>query len=295
MDTARKNARDNATPIAVDPTTRVIAVASGKGGVGKSSLTANLAAAIANEGFNVGVLDADIWGFSQPKMLGVNGRLGGKEGKITPHEKVVGKGKLKVVSMGFLVDDDQSALMWRGLILAKAVEQFLTDVAWGQLDYLFVDMPPGTGDIQMALARLVPQSEMLVVTTPARGAQEVAARVGDMAQRSFMPIIGIVENMSYFVSPDGEKHQIFGEGGGARLAKRLATQLIGQIPIEPEVTGANNDGVPIAVSENNEIYESDAAVALRELAHEIVTTICPPVELATCTAHMAELIAALDK
>jgi len=110
-----------------------------------------------------------------------------------------------------------------------------------------------------------------------------------------MPIIGIVENMSYFVSPDGEKHQIFGEGGGARLAKRLATQLIGQIPIEPEVTGANNDGVPIAVSENNEIYESDAAVALRELAHEIVTTICPPVELATCTAHMAELIAALDK
>ncbi|HMS25275.1 MAG TPA: P-loop NTPase [Acidimicrobiia bacterium] len=295
MDTARKNARDNATPIAVDPTTRVIAVASGKGGVGKSSLTANLAAAIANEGFSVGVLDADIWGFSQPTMLGVNGRLGGEDGKITPHEKNVGKGKLKVVSMGFLVDDDQSALMWRGLILAKAVEQFLTDVAWGDLDYLLVDMPPGTGDIQMALARLVPQSEMLVVTTPARGAQKVAARVGDMAQRSFMPIIGVVENMSYFSAPDGTQHAIFGEGGGARLAKRLATQLIGQIPIEPEITGANSEGIPIVISESKVVRDSPAAVALRELAHKIVTDICPPVELATCTAHMAELIANIDK
>lgn len=295
MDTARKNARDNATPIAVDPTTRVIAVASGKGGVGKSSLTANLAAAIANEGFSVGVLDADIWGFSQPTMLGVNGRLGGEDGKITPHEKNIGKGKLKVVSMGFLVDDDQSALMWRGLILAKAVEQFLTDVAWGDLDYLLVDMPPGTGDIQMALARLVPQSEMLVVTTPARGAQQVAARVGDMAQRSFMPIIGVVENMSYFSAPDGTQHAIFGEGGGARLAKRLATQLIGQIPIEPEITGANSEGIPIVISESKVVRDSPAAVALRELAHKIVTDICPPVELATCTAHMAELLANIDK
>lgn len=294
MDTARKNARENATPIAVEPTTRVIAIASGKGGVGKSSVTANIAAAIANEGFSVGVLDADIWGFSQPKMLGVSGRLAGEDGKITPHEKKIGNGTLKVVSMGFLVDDDQSALMWRGLILAKAVEQFLTDVAWGNLDYLLVDMPPGTGDIQMALARLVPQSEMLVVTTPSRGAQQVAARVGDMAQRSFMPIIGVVENMSYFVAPDGSKFEIFGEGGGARLAKRLATQLIAQIPIEPEVTGANNDGVPIAVSETEAIRDSAAAIAFRELAHKIVTDICPPVELATCTAHMAELIAQLD-
>lgn len=124
-----------------------------------------MAAAIANEGFSVGVLDADIWGFSQPTMLGIDGRLTGENQKIVPHEKVVGKGKLKVVSMGFLVDDNESALMWRGLILAKAVEQFLTDVQWGELDYLLVDMPPGTGDIQMALARLVPQSEMLVVTT----------------------------------------------------------------------------------------------------------------------------------
>ncbi|HQZ14523.1 MAG TPA: P-loop NTPase, partial [Acidimicrobiia bacterium] len=212
----------------------------------------------------------------------------------SPHEKRIGKGTLKATSMGFLVDDDQSALMWRGLILAKAVEQFLTDVDWGNIHYLFVDMPPGTGDIQMALARLVPQSEMLVVTTPARGAQEVAARVGDMAQRSFMPIIGVVENMSWFVAPDNSQHEIFGEGGGARLAKRLATQLIGQIPIEPAITGANNDGTPIAVSEDETIKNSAAAVALRELAHNLVTEICPPVELATCTAHMADLIAQLD-
>ncbi len=295
MDTARKNARNNAVDIAVDPTTRVIAVASGKGGVGKSSLTANLAAAIANEGFSVGVLDADIWGFSQPTMLGVDGRLSGENGKITPHEKIIGKGKLKVISMGFLVEDDQSALMWRGLILAKAVEQFLTDVAWGHLDYLFIDMPPGTGDIQMAIARLVPQSEMLVVTTPARGAQQVAARVGDMAQRSFMPIIGVVENMSYFAAPDGSKHNVFGEGGGSRLAKRLATQLIGCIPLEPEVTDANNNGVPIVISENDTIRNSAAAIALRDVAQKIVTDICPPIELATCTAHMAELIAQLDQ
>lgn len=295
MDTARKNARDNAVPIAVSGQTRVLAVASGKGGVGKSSITANLAAAIANEGFSVGVLDADIWGFSQPTMLGIDGRLTGENQKIVPHEKVVGKGKLKVVSMGFLVDDNESALMWRGLILAKAVEQFLTDVQWGELDYLLVDMPPGTGDIQMALARLVPQSEMLVVTTPSRGAQQVAARVGDMAQRSFMPIVGVVENMSAFVSPDGSSHAIFGEGGGARLAKRLATQLIGQIPIEPSVTEANSGGVPIVISDDENVRNSPAAVALRELAHDITAKICPPIEIASCTAHMDELIALTKK
>jgi ATP-binding protein involved in chromosome partitioning len=291
MDTARKNARENAVPIAVSGQTRVIAIASGKGGVGKSSLTANLAAAIANEGFKVGVLDADIWGFSQPSMLGVNGRLEGKDGKIVPHEKTVGKGILKIVSMGFLVEDDQSALMWRGLILAKAVEQFLTDVDWGELDYLLVDMPPGTGDIQMALARLVPQSEMLVVTTPARGAGQVAARVGDMAQRSYMPIIGVVENMSYFVDSSGTKNSLFGEGGGQRLAKRLATQLLAQIPIEPQVTSTNSEGEPLVVNEKTK--DSAAAIALKDLAHKITTEVCPPVVIASCTAHMAELISKL--
>lgn len=288
MDTARKNARENAAPIAVDGATRVIAVASGKGGVGKSSLTANLASAIANQGFCVGVLDADIWGFSQPTMLGVDGRLEGKDGKISPREKKIGKGNLKVVSMGFLVDDNQSALMWRGLVLAKAVEQFLTDVNWGKLDYLFVDMPPGTGDIQMALARLVPQSEMLVVTTPARGAQQVAARIGDMAQRSFMPIIGVVENMSFYQDSLGVKHYIFGKGGGQRLAKHLATQLIAQIPIDESVTKANSEGIPIVIK-----GKSASAEAIRELADKIITQVCPPVQLTTCTVHSAVLLASI--
>lgn len=190
--------------------------------------------------------------------------------------------------MGFLIDDEQSALMWRGLILAKAVEQFLVDVNWGELDYLFIDMPPGTGDIQMAVSRLIPQSEMLVVTTPARGAQTVAARVGDMAQRSYMPIIGVVENMSAFVSPSGESFEVFGSGGGARLAKRLATNLLAQIPLEPEVTDANSNGVPIVISEGQR--HSPAAKALQELAKNIVNEICPPVELAGCTVQIEELI-----
>ncbi|MFN8015839.1 MAG: P-loop NTPase [Acidimicrobiia bacterium] len=294
MDTARKNARANAEPIAVDSSTRVIAVASGKGGVGKSSLAANIAASIAEMGYKVGVLDADIWGFSQPKMLGVQGRLVGENGKIKPHEKTIGKGIVKVVSMGFLVDDEQSALMWRGLILAKAVEQFLTDVNWGDLDYLFIDMPPGTGDIQMAIARLVPQSEMLVVTTPAKGAGEVAARIGDMAQRSFMPIIGVVENMSYFVAPDGSQHEIFGSGGGENLAKRLATNLLAKIPIEPSISYANNEGTPVSISPDLERKDSQASVAIRNLAKDLVENVCPPVQIATCTAHMAELIAQIE-
>ena len=286
MDSARKNARENAIETAVSSSTRVIAIASGKGGVGKSSITANLASAIADLGFKVGVLDADIWGFSQGTMLGVAGRLEGTAGKIDPHLKVIGKhgGELKIVSMGFLIDDEQSALMWRGLILAKAVEQFLVDVNWGELDYLFIDMPPGTGDIQMAVSRLIPQSEMLVVTTPARGAQTVAARVGDMAQRSYMPILGVVENMSYFVSPSGEKFEIFGNGGGSRLAKRLATTLLAQIPLEPGVTEANSAGVPIVISDIELENKSPAAIAMRDLAKNIVDNICPPIEMAGCTS-----------
>src|SRR4029079_148620 len=191
MQRARFNAREQAAPTEVPSTTRVLAVASGKGGVGKSSVTVNLAAALAARGLTVGVLDADIWGFSIPRMLGVQGRLAGAKpadvkGKIAPNEVPVGEGRLRIVSMGLLVDDEDTALMWRGLILAKALEQFLVDVSWGDLDYLLIDMPPGTGDIQMALARLLPQAEMLVVTTPAQGAQKVAARVADMARRSYL-------------------------------------------------------------------------------------------------------------
>ena len=179
MDRARRNARDTAAPTQVQAKTRVISIASGKGGVGKSSVTVNIATALASRGLIVGVLDADIWGFSVPRMLGVNSRLNARpalsaedRGKIIPEEQPQGSGLLKVVSTGLMVDTEETALMWRGLMLAKAVEQFLHDVDWGELDYLLIDMPPGTGDVQMALARLLPQAEMLVVTTPAVSAQK---------------------------------------------------------------------------------------------------------------------------
>jgi ATP-binding protein involved in chromosome partitioning len=274
----------------VPATTRVIAVGSGKGGVGKSSVSANLATALAMKGFTVGVLDADIWGFSIPRMLGTSNRLAGTKtadgkGKILPAEVPTGAGMLKIVSMGLLVDDEDAALMWRGLILAKALEQFLMDVRWGELDYLLIDMPPGTGDIQMALARLLPQAEMLVVTTPARGAQKVAARVADMARRSYMKVMGVVENMSEFVAPDGSRHAIFGEGGGRRLSKLTGAPLVGQIPIDAAVSEGGDHGRPVVV----DAPERPSAQELTAIADRIASELLPPVEMAGCTARMFEL------
>lgn len=295
MQRARKRAAEQAPPTQVPATTRVVAVGSGKGGVGKSSVTANLAAALAARGLTVGVLDADIWGFSIPRMLGVAGRLGGEKaaggrGMIVPHEVPLGAGRLRVVSMGLLVDDEDTALMWRGLILAKALEQFLTDVRWGDdLDYLLIDMPPGTGDIQMALARLLPQAEMLVVTTPAKGAQKVAARVADMARRSYLKVLGVVENMSEFVAPDGSRHAIFGRGGGERLAAMTGAPLVGRVPIEPAVTEGGDAGRPVVVERPG----SPAAVAFTAIAERIATELLPPVEMAGCTARMHDLVAKL--
>ena len=231
-------------------------MASGKGGVGKSSVTVNLAAALAARGHTVGVLDADIWGFSVPRMLGVNGRLGGSDGKIHPNEVEVPSvrpggppGTLKVVSMGFLVEDEGMALMWRGLVLAKAVEQFLTDVRWGDLDYLLVDMPPGTGDIQMALSRLLPRAELLVVTTPALAAQKVAVRVADMARRSYLKVAGVVENMSAFTCDHGESYPLFGSGGGQALADEVGAPLLAEIPLEPGVAAGGDTGSPLALAD----------------------------------------------
>ena len=291
MQRARLAAARSAPATEVPATTRVIAVGSGKGGVGKSSVTANLAAAIAARGLTVGVLDADIWGFSIPRMLGVQGRLAGEKtadgtGKIKPQEVRVGAGTLRVVSTGLLVDDEDTALMWRGLILAKALEQFLVDVKWGDLDYLLIDMPPGTGDIQMALARLLPQTEMLVVTTPAHGAQRIAARVADMARRSYLKVLGVVENMSAFVAPDGSSHAIFGTGGGERLAELTGAPLVGSIPIEPAVSAGGDEGTPVVLS----APDTSAAIALKEIAERIVTELLPPVEMAGCTARMLELV-----
>jgi ATP-binding protein involved in chromosome partitioning len=289
MQRARWNARERAEPTEVPSNTRVLAIASGKGGVGKSSVTVNLAAALAARGLTVGVLDADIWGFSVPRMLGVEGRLGGTQGKITPHTVEVGPGRLKVVSMGFLVDDEGTALMWRGLILTKALEQFLTDVRWGDMDYLLVDMPPGTGDIQMGLARLLPQAEMLVVTTPAVAAQKVAVRVADMARRSYMKVVGVVENMSELVLPDGSTVEVFGHGGGEALAQEIDAPLVARIPLEPSVSEGGDAGTPVALS----APDGPAGSAFRELADRVVTELLPPIEMSGCTARIFDLAGGL--
>jgi ATP-binding protein involved in chromosome partitioning len=298
MQRARLEAQQRAPDTQVRATTRVIAVASGKGGVGKSSVTVNLAAALAAPGRRVGILDADIWGFSIPRLLGLAGRLRAVErppaaasasttkGLIEPIAVTIGRGSVHVVSMGLLLDDEDTALMWRGLILAKALEQFLTDVAWGELDYLLIDMPPGTGDIQMALSRLLPQAELLVVTTPAKNAQKVAARVADMARRSYTKVLGIVENMSAFVAPDGERHELFGAGGGRRLAQLTGAPLVGQVPIEPQVGSAGDEGRPVVLA----APDSAAAVEFRRIADEIATTLLPPVEMAGCTARILDQV-----
>jgi ATP-binding protein involved in chromosome partitioning len=253
MSRARWNARENATDTAVPTGARILAIASGKGGVGKSSVTVNLAAALAAAGKTVGVLDADIWGFSIPRMLGMPDRLeaqkieGREKPMIMPNERRVGDGLLKVVSTGMLVEDEGTALMWRGLMLTKAVEQFLNDVQWGHLDYLVIDMPPGTGDVQMGLARMLPRTDLLIVTTPAVSAQKVAIRAADMARRSFLRVAGVIENMSSFECDHGESYALFGTGGGQALADEIGVELLGQVPIEPTVAAGGDTGQPVVL------------------------------------------------
>ncbi|MGZ4786486.1 MAG: P-loop NTPase, partial [Acidimicrobiales bacterium] len=292
MQRARWQAAQLAPPTEISATTRVIAIGSGKGGVGKSSITANLAAALAARGFTVGVLDADIWGFSIPRMLGVEGRLEGSktgEKKIVPNTKVVGAGRLEVVSMGLLVEDEESALMWRGLMLNRAVQHFLEDVAWGDLDYLLIDMPPGTGDVQMGLARMLPRAEMIIVTTPAVSAQKVAIRAANMARKSYLRIAGVIENMSSFQCDHGTEYALFGSGGGETLARDAGVPLLGQIPIEATVASGGDAGEPIALG------EGPAAEAFRAIAQVIVDEAVPPVAMAGCSARMLEAaVAALD-
>lgn len=291
MTKARWNARENATDTAVPTSARVLAIASGKGGVGKSSVTANLAVAIAAQGHVVGVLDADIWGFSIPRMLGMADRLearrinDGEKPKIIPHERAVGSGVLKVVSTGMLVEDESTALMWRGLMLTKAVEQFLNDVHWGDLDYLLIDMPPGTGDVQMGLARMLPRTDLIIVTTPAVSAQKVAIRAADMAQRSFLRIAGVIENMSHFTCEHDTTYPLFGEGGGATLAHEIGAELLGQIPIENAVAHGSDTGEPVALSGS-----SKAADAFRNIAGLIIASTVPVGEMAGCSARLLESV-----
>ena len=232
----------------------------------------------------MGVLDADIWGFSVPRMLGVDGRLEGETGskKIIPHERAIGDGLLKVISMGFLVDDESTSLNWRGLILNRAVRHFLEDVQWGEMDYLVIDMPPGTGDVQMGLAKMLPRADMIVVTTPAKTAQSVAVRVGNMARSYYLRIAGVVENMSAFVNEDGKRYELFGTGGGEELSAELGVPLLGSIPIDAEVAAGGDSGDPTVLG------TGPAAEALQEIVDRIVEEAIPPLEMAGCSARILE-------
>jgi len=292
MTRARWNAKENAPATQIPLNTRILAIASGKGGVGKSSVTVNLAAALANQGHTVGVLDADIWGFSVPRMLNMSDRLeaklvaGSDKPKMIPNQRVVGKGVLKVVSTGMLVEDESTALMWRGLMLTKAVEQFLKDVHWGDLDYLLIDMPPGTGDVQMGLARMLPRTDLIIVTTPAVSAQKVAIRAADMARRSFLRIAGVIENMSAFTCEHGTSYELFGQGGGQNLATEIGSELLGQIPIESAVAHGGDNGEPVAINGSG-----IAAEVFRDIAKKIISQTVPVAEMAGCSARLLESVA----
>jgi ATP-binding protein involved in chromosome partitioning len=286
MARARLMARDPAPDTDIPDTARVIAIASGKGGVGKSSVTVNLAVSLARRGLTVGVLDADIWGFSVPRLLGMQGEVEARDKKMVPLERRIGDGVLRVLSMGFLADED-SAIMWRGLILNRAVQQFLEDVHWGDLDYLLIDMPPGTGDIQMGLARMLPRTEVIVVTTPPVAAQKVAARTADMARKGYLRVAGVIENMSDFTCEHGTSYALFGSGGGARLAADVGVPLIGQIPLHPSVAAGGDAGSPVALEPGGPLVE-----AFDLIADAVITTIAPVVAMDGCSARMLDRVEA---
>jgi ATP-binding protein involved in chromosome partitioning len=286
MARARAAARDAAPATAVPARTRVLAVASGKGGVGKSSVTANLAVALAQRGLIVGVLDADIWGFSLPRLLGLGGDVEARAGKMVPIEHPVGTGLLRVLSMGFLADEDQ-AIMWRGLVLNRAVQQFLQDAHWGDLDYLLIDMPPGTGDIQMGLARLLPRTELLVVTTPPVAAQKVAARAVDMARKGYLRVAGVIENMSAFVCEHGTSYALFGSGGGERLAAEVGVPLVGSVPLDPAVASGGDVGRPVALEPGHPV-----GAVFAEMAERITGEVAPVVAMDGCSTRLLDHVEA---
>ena len=293
MARARWKASQDAPKTAVPPRARVLAVSSGKGGVGKSSISVNLAAGLAVRGYTVGVLDADIAGFSLPRMLGVDGPLeaqrdptDGARALIQPLVRRVGLGEFRVVSMGFLAGEDE-AIMWRGLMLNRAVQHFLEEVAWGDIDYLIVDMPPGTGDIQMGLARMLPSAEVLIVTTPAQAAQKVAARAAGMARKGYLRVIGVVENMSAFDCGHGERFELFGAGGGRRLADEVGAPLLATIPIEPAVSLGGDLGQPVVLDPTTPAGSAFVALV------DAVVQLAPAVEMTTCSARVLQALEAL--
>jgi ATP-binding protein involved in chromosome partitioning len=242
----------------------VVCIGSGKGGVGKSTVTSNLAAALAADGMRVAAMDADVWGYSIPRMLGVHGRP-----RVSPQRKILpllAHGGVKVISIEFFLDHEDQAITWRGPMLHKAIRQFLEDVEWGELDYLLIDLPPGTGDVSMTLAQLLPQARFVIVTTPQPAAQKVAARAADTAKRFDLEIAGVVENMSGFTAPNGERFTIFGEGGGQELADDLDVPLLGKVPLQEELRLGADEGMPLVVSDP----DAPAAQALFHAARGLV-------------------------
>ncbi len=296
MARARWKARDAALETDIPATCRILAISSGKGGVGKSSITANLAVLLADRGYTVGVLDADVGGFSMPQLLGIDGRIEGEragEGKtlMKPVSREIGAGTLRVVSMGSIAGSNESeAIMWRGLMLNRAVQHFLEDVQWGDLDYLLIDMPPGTSDIQMGLARMLPRTDVLIVTTPATAAQQVAARAADMARKGFLRVAGVIENMGPSVGPDGTVTAMFGSGGGQSLADAIGVPLLASIPLDAGVAAGGDRGLPVAL----EHPDTAASVVYADLVELIVTDVAPPVELAECSLRGALVRAGAD-
>jgi ATP-binding protein involved in chromosome partitioning len=264
----------------------VLCVGSGKGGVGKSTLTANLAAALAAEGKRVGVLDADVWGYSIPRMYG----LGATRPPVSAERKIVPLEAhgVKVMSIGFFLEED-AAVVWRGPMLHKALTQFLQDVDWGALDYLLVDLPPGTGDVSMTLAQLLPQAQFLIVTTPQPTAQKVARRAAQMADKVALEIAGVVENMSSFTTPGGERFTIFGEGGGSELADELDVPLLGRVPLTMPLREHADAGVPLVVEDPDD----PAAQAVRQIARGLIALapvslpVLPDAELAVAAQPAA--------
>jgi ATP-binding protein involved in chromosome partitioning len=247
-------------------TTRVLLIASGKGGVGKSSVTTNLAVALSQRGRNVAVVDADVWGFSIPRMLGVEHPPVVIDSMLVPPEA----NGVRCISMGFFAADDQPVI-WRGPMLHKALEQFLTDVYWDEPDFLVVDLPPGTGDISISLAQFLPRAEVYVVTTPQPAAQRVAQRAAFMAQKVNLTVKGVIENMSWFTGDDGKRYRLFGEGGGDDLAQRLGVPLLGQVPLVPELREGGDRGAPIVTIDP----DGDAAQTFAQIATTIDVELAP--------------------
>jgi len=261
----RSAPRERTNPF-TDARTRVLAVASGKGGVGKSSVTTNLSIALAQRGRRVAALDADVWGFSMPRMLGIAAPPGLIDDVIVPPSAH----GVHLISMGFFAREDQ-AVIWRGPMLHKALEQFITDVHWAEPDYLIIDMPPGTGDVSLSLAQFLPRAEVIVVTTPQPAAQKVAQRAAAMAEKVNLDVVGVIENMSWFRGDDSKAYELFGSGGGAELADQLKVPLLGQIPLVPALREGGDEGHPIFVADPDD----EASAVFRSIAEKVDAELRP--------------------